>query len=77
MKSADRFWHDFFLNLVAWFVLLFLIVTAYQNHILKAQLNVVCDAIEMPQGFQPSFAIEKAHGLCEEHLPDTGLMPID
>jgi hypothetical protein len=58
MKSPGL--HDFFLNPIAWFLLLLLIVTAYQNHTLKAQLNAVCDVIEMPHGFQPKVQAESA-----------------
>jgi hypothetical protein len=77
MKPEDKFWHDLFLNPLAWFFVLLLLVTAYQNHLLKAQLNVVCDAIEMPRVLQSSSVLEKAQGLCEDRPADTALMPVD
>jgi hypothetical protein len=77
MKPEDRFWHDFFLNPLAWFFVLLLLVTAYQNHLLKVQLNVVCDAVEMPHVLQSSSVLEEAQDLCEDRPADTVLMPVD
>jgi hypothetical protein len=46
MKPADRFWDDFLFNLIAWFFLLLLIITVYQNHELTTKRRLLghCDA---------------------------------
>ena len=40
-KLTDSFWHYFFLNPVAWFLLLLLIVVVYENYKLNRQLDTV------------------------------------
>ena len=62
MKLTDRFWHYFFLNPVAWFLLLLLIVAVYANYKLNRQLDTVCDWIKSPDEFidRPNNAYAKA-----------------
>src|SRR5215467_9128689 len=63
MKLTDRFWHYFFLNPVAWFLLLLLIVAVYSNYKLNRQLDTVCDWIKSPDEFidKPNNALRTAN----------------
>jgi hypothetical protein len=71
-KLTDRFWHYFFLNPVAWFLLLLLIVAAYANYKLNGQLETVCDAIKLPDEFidKSKNAYQKAQNVCEDRMPE-------
>jgi hypothetical protein len=71
-KLTDRFWHYFFLNPVAWFLLLLLIVAVYANYKLNGQLDTVCDAIKLPGEFidKPKNAYQKAQNVCEDRMPE-------
>ena len=66
MKLTQRFWHYFFLNPVAWFLLLLLIVAVYANYKLNRQLDTVCDWIKSPDEFidRPNNAYAKAQNIC-------------
>ena len=66
MKLTDRFWHYFFLNPVAWFLLLLLIVAVYANYKLNRQLDTVCDWIKSLNEFidRPNNAYAKAQNIC-------------
>jgi hypothetical protein len=69
-KLTDRFWHYFFLNPVAWFLLLLLIVVVYENYKLNRQLDTVCDWIKSPDEFidKPNNAYAKAQNICGDRL---------
>ena len=62
----------FFLNPVAWFLLLLLIVAVYANYKLNGQLDTVCDAIKLPDEFidKPKNAYQKAQNVCEDRMPE-------
>jgi hypothetical protein len=68
MKLTDRFWHYFFLNPVAWFLLLLLIVAVYANYKLNRQLDTVCDWIKSPDEFidRPNNAYARAQNICKD-----------
>jgi len=78
MKLADRFWHYVFLNPVAWFLFVLLVLSVYRNYELGGQLDTVCDAIELPDEAidKPKTLLEKAQSVCEDRI-DTGDMPED
>ncbi len=67
-RLADRFWHYVFLNPVAWLLLVFLIVAVHGNYKLQGQIDTVCDAIEIPEGYdfpdKPKTNLEKAQYVC-------------
>ena len=71
MKLTDRSWHYFFLNPVAWFLLLLLIVAVYANYKLNRQFDIVCDAIKLRADEfidKPNNAYARAQKICEDRL---------
>ena len=62
-RLADRLLHYVLLNPVAWLLLVFLIVAVHANYKLQAQLDTVCDAIEIPEAYdfpdKPKTDLEK------------------
>ncbi len=81
-KLADRFWHYVLLNPVAWLLLVLLIVAVHGNYKLQGQLDTVCDAIEIPEGYdfpdKPKTNLEKAQYVCAARELDRDIdMPED
>jgi hypothetical protein len=79
---ADRFWHYVLLNPVAWFLSVLLIVAVHGNSKLQDQLDTVCDAIEIPEGYdfpdKPKTSLEKAQYVCAARELDRDIdMPED
>jgi len=73
-RLADRLLHYVLLNPVAWLLLVFLIVAVHANYKLQAQLDTVCDAIEIPEAYdfpdKPKTDLEKAQYVCAAREQD-------
>jgi hypothetical protein len=81
-RQADRFWDSVVLNPVAWLLLVLLIVAVHGNYKLQGRLDTVCDAIEIPEGYdfpdRPKTNLEKAQYVCAAREQDRDMdMPED
>ena len=68
---TDRFWHYFFLNPVAWFLVALLGVAVYANYKVNRQFDTVCDAIKLRADEfidKPNNAYAKAQNICQDRL---------
>jgi hypothetical protein len=72
-KLTDRFWGYFFLNPIAWFLSLLLILVVYENYKLNRKLDTVCDWIKSPDEFidKPNNAYARAQNICEDRRDST------
>jgi hypothetical protein len=81
-RLTDGFWYYVLLNPVAWLLVVFWIVAVHWNNKLQEQLDTVCDAIEIPEGYdfpdKPKTDLEKAQYVCAAREQDRDIdMPQD
>ena len=73
-RLVDRLLHYVLLNPVAWLLLVLLIVAEHGNYKLQGQLDTVCGAIEIPEGYdfpdKPKTDLENAQYVCAAREQD-------